>query len=499
MWIQFREVLCFVPPPPTRGVDPWRFSLSSSAMSDSQKEFDLLVLGAGPGGYVCALRAARMGLKTALVDKRSTLGGTCLNVGCIPSKALLHSTEILTAARDHGGKHGISGTIGLDMAGLMKNKDDVVAKLVGGVAQLCKARKIEIIHGTASFVEPHRVRIEGKKPREVRARHTVVATGSKSVELPFLPFDGKTVISSDEAIALEEVPEKMVVVGAGAIGLELGSVWRRLGSKVEVVEFLPRIAAGFDEDISRLAERIFKKQGLRFHKSTKVTGARSGKDGRMVLEAEGPKGEVSFEADKVLVCVGRAPVTDGLGLEEIGVVRDDRKRIEIDEGFATKVDGVYAIGDVVRGPMLAHKAEEEGVALAEILAGGSGHVNYGVIPNVIYTDPEIASVGITPSEASERGIEVRTGKFPLAANGRALATDATDGIVLVHAEKETDRVVGVQMIARNASEIIAAAVTHMEYGGSAEDIARTVHAHPTISEALKEAALAVDGRALHAM
>ncbi len=462
-------------------------------------DFDLLVLGAGPGGYVCALRAAQLGLKVGLVDKRPTLGGTCLNVGCIPSKALLHSTEVLVAARDHGEKHGIAGKVEVDLGALMKNKDSVVSKLVGGVAQLCKGRKITVFQGTASFLESNKVKVSGEKESEVSAKNIVIATGSKSVELPFLPFDGETVISSDEAIALEEVPEKMVVVGAGAIGLELGSVWRRMGAAVDVVEFLPRIAPNYDEEVSKLSERIFKKQGLKFHKSTRVTGIEKGENGKVLLKAEGKKGEVTFEADKVLVSVGRAPVTDGLDLEKVGVRLDDGKRVEVDDRFSTGVEGIYAIGDVIRGPMLAHKAEEEGVALAEQLAGGVGHVNYGVIPNVIYTDPEIASVGLTAAEAEERGIEIKTGKFPLAANGRALATDATDGVMIVHADAKTDRLVGVQMVARNASEIIAAAVTHMEYGGSAEDVARTVHAHPTLSEAFKEAALAVDGRALHSM
>ena len=466
-------------------------------MSDSS--FDLIVLGAGPGGYVCALRAAQLGFTVALVDKRGTLGGTCLNVGCIPSKALLHSTEVLTAARDYGKKHGITGDIQVDLGALMKNKDSVVKKLVGGVAQLVKARKIQVFQGTASFSGKNTISVSGEKDAEISGKNIVIATGSKSVELPFLPFDGEKIISSDEGIALAEIPEKMVVVGAGAIGLELGTVWQRLGAQVDVVEFLPKIAPTYDEEVSKLAERILKKQGLTFHKSTKVTGSHEGKNGKIVLEAEGSKGKVEFEADKVLVAVGRIPVTEGLKLEEAGIETDDRGRVKVDKNFATNVDGVYAIGDVIQGPMLAHKAEEEGVALAENLAGKAGHVNYGVIPAVIYTDPEIASVGITAEEAKDQGIEINTGKFPLVANGRALATDATDGVVIVHADAKSDRVVGIQIVARNASELIAAAVAHMEYGGSAEDIARTVHAHPTLSEALKEAALAVDKRALHSM
>ncbi|MGE9290139.1 MAG: dihydrolipoyl dehydrogenase, partial [Puniceicoccales bacterium] len=395
-------------------------------MSDSS--FDLIVLGAGPGGYVCAIRAAQLGFSVALVDKRPTLGGTCLNVGCIPSKALLHSTEVLSAVRDHGEKHGITGDLQVDLSGLMKNKDSVVKKLVGGVAQLIKARKIQVFQGTASFVSQDTVAVEGEKKVEISGKNIVIATGSKSVELPFLPFDGVNIISSDEAIALEEIPESLVVVGGGAIGLELGTVWQRLGSKVDVVEFLPKIAPTYDEEVSKLAERILKKQGLKFHKSTKVTGSHEGKDGKIVLEAEGPKGKVEFEADKVLVAVGRAPVTEGLNLEAAGVKMDDRGRIAVDGKFFTGVEGIYAIGDVIPGPMLAHKAEEEGVALAEILAGKAGHVNYGVIPAVIYTDPEIAAAGLTAEQAKEQGIEIKTGKFPLAANGRALATDATEGV-----------------------------------------------------------------------
>ncbi len=445
------------------------------------------------------MRAAQLGFSVALVDKRKTLGGTCLNIGCIPSKALLHSTEVLVAARDHGKKHGISGSIEVDLDSLMKNKEGVVKKLVGGVGQLVKARKIEVFHGAASFLSKDSVIIEGDEKVELKGKRIVIATGSKSAELRSIPFDGERIISSDEAISLKEIPEKMVVVGGGAIGLELGSVWQRLGASVDVVEFLPKIAPGYDEEVSKLTERILKKQGLTFHKSTKVSGFQDGSDGRIVLEADGPKGEVRLEADKVLVSVGRVPVTDGLNLEKVGIETDKRGRIPVDNHYATNVEGVYAIGDVIEGPMLAHKAEEEGVALAEFLAGKAGHVNYGVIPSVIYTDPEIAAVGMTAEKAKEQGIEIKTGKFPLAANGRALATDATDGVVIVHADAKTDKVLGIQIVAHSASELIAAAVTHMEYGGSAEDIARTVHAHPTLSEALKEAALAVDGRALHAM
>ena len=470
-------------------------------MTQAETSFDWIVLGAGPGGYVCALRGAQLGKRVALVEKRPTLGGTCLNVGCIPSKALLHSTEVLTAARDHGSHHGIGGTIEVQLDQLMQHKDEVVAKLVGGVRQLVDGRGITVFTGEGALAGDGEVLVRGEEGElRLRAEAVILATGSRSVELPFLPFDGETILSSDEAIALEAIPEKMVVIGAGAIGLEMGSVWQRLGAEVDVVEFLPRIAAGFDPEISKVAERIFKKQGLRFHKSTKVTGASHGEKGRVVLTAEGPKGEdLSFEADKVLVSVGRAPVSDGLGLEEVGVELDEKKRVKTDGHFRTSVAGVYAIGDLIAGPMLAHKAEEEGVALAEQLAGQAGHVNYFAIPNVIYTDPEIAAVGYGAEAAKEAGHEIRTGRFPIAANGRALATDATEGIVLVHADASTDRLLGVEIVSRNASEMIASAVAHIEYGGSAEDLARTVHAHPTLSEAVKEAALAVDGRALHSL
>ncbi len=463
--------------------------------------YDILVIGAGPGGYVCAMRAAQLGFKVALVEKRSELGGTCLNVGCIPSKALLHSSELIHQAIE-GEPHGlVTGDVGIDVGKMMAKKDGVVARLVGGVRMLVAKRGIEIIHGSAAFEADQSVRVslnEGGE-RHLAAKHTVIATGSSTVELPFLPFDGETVVSSDEGIAFPEIPKRLVVVGGGAIGLELGSVWSRLGSEVTVVEFLPRIAAGFDPEISKAVERIFRKQGLKIETGTKVTGMER-EGGEVVLTAENAKGEtVRYPADRILVSVGRKANTAGLGLEKIGLDCDERGRVPVDAHFATPVGGVYAIGDVIRGPMLAHKAEEEGVALAEYLKNGYGHVNYDVIPNVIYTDPEIASVGMGEAAAKEAGIEVRTGSFPLAANGRALATDAADGSIKVIADARTDRVVGVQMIARNASELIAAAVTHMEYGGSAEDIARTVHAHPTLSEGLKEAALAVDGRALHAL
>lgn len=461
--------------------------------------FDVIVIGAGPGGYVCAIRAAQLGLKTALVEKNPTLGGTCLNIGCIPSKALLHSTEVYAFVREKGASHGIrvSG-LEIDVPALMKKKAEVVSKLVKGVEQLVKARGIEVVRGTGRLAGHGAVEVTADGARRtLTAKHIVLATGSKVAQIPPLPLDRQTVVSSDEAIAFDAVPKRLVVVGGGAIGLELGSVWARLGSEVTVVEFLPRVAAGFDEDLSRLAERFFKKQGLRIETSTKVTGLRRDGETTVVL-AEKNGQAVEFPADKVLVAVGRVPFTEGLGLDEAGV-KTERGRVVADAHFRTSVPGVYAIGDLIHGPMLAHKAEEEGVALAELLAGKAGHVNYAAIPNVIYTDPEIASVGLSEQEARSKGLAVNVGKFNLAANGRAIASDATDGLVKVIADAQTDRLLGVQIIARNASELIGEAVAHFEYGGSAEDLGRTIHAHPTLSEAVKEAALAVSKSAIHGL
>ncbi len=461
--------------------------------------FDLLVIGSGPGGYVAAIRGAQLGLKTAIVEKDPHLGGTCLNVGCIPSKALLHSTEMYHFAGHGAAAHGIDLTnLSISIEKLMEKKSKTVDQLRKGVAHLMKQNKIKVLKGLGMLVGDNKVRVKGQQDEMlVAAKHIIIATGSTSVELPFLKFDGENVVNSDQAIAFETIPEKLVVVGAGAIGLELGSVWARLGSHVEVVEFLPKIAPSFDKDVSKLAQRLFQKQGMHFNLSTKVTGLKKEK-GKHVLTAENKKGEaVEFEADKVLVSVGRKPYTERLGLEAVGIATDDKGRIPVDAHFKTAAEGIYAIGDVIPGPMLAHKAEEEGVACAERIAGQAGHVNYDVIPNVIYTEPEIASVGLTEAAAKEKGIDFKTGKFNLMANGRAIATDATDGFVKVIACKETDRLLGVQVIAKSGSELIASAVSHMEYGGSAEDLARTVHAHPTLSESIKEAAMAVAGNGIH--
>ncbi len=465
-----------------------------------ENSYDALVIGAGPGGYVCAIRCAQLGLKTAIVEKNPRLGGTCLNVGCIPSKALLHSTEIYHELLHGAKKHGITAKeVSMDISALMKKKDGVVDKLGKGVRMLVEKRGIEILKGTAKLLGDGQVEVSGKEGTQtVTAKEIILATGSKPVELPFMPYDGERIVHSDHGIAFDSVPSKLAVIGGGAIGLELGSVWARLGSEVDVIEFLPEIATGFDPDVAKAARRILGKQGLKFSLSTKVTGVDIGESG-VILRAEGPKGDITFEADKVLVAVGRAPCSDGLGLEEIGVVTDKRGSVTVDEAFRTNVEGIRAIGDLIPGPMLAHKAEEDGVACAEILAGQSGHVNYDLVPGVIYVDPEIANVGLGEADAKERNIPVRCGTFPLAANGRALATDATEGLVKVVAHAETDRLLGIQIVARNASELIASAVAHMEYGGSAEDLARTIHAHPTLSESLKEAALASDGRGLHSL
>jgi dihydrolipoamide dehydrogenase len=458
--------------------------------------FDLIVIGAGPGGYVCAFRAAQLGLKVALVEKRATLGGTCLNVGCIPSKALLHSSEHLVWARQHAGTHGIKlGPVEVDLAALLKRKDGVVAKLVGGVAQLAKARKITVVPGAAVFTAADRLTVTGPAgARELTAKNIVIATGSAPVELPFLKFDGRTIVSSDEAIAFDQAPKNLVVVGGGAIGLELGSVWSRLGSNVTVVEFLPKIIAAYDDDIVRHFTRLLQKQGLRIETGAKVTGFANG-----TLRAERDGAPLEFAADKVLVAVGRRPYTDGLRLERIGVALDEKRRIKVDARLQTNVPGIWAIGDVVAGPMLAHKAEEDGVAVAEWIAGKAGHINWDLVPAIVYTAPEVASVGLGEDGAKAKGLAVNVGKFNFAANGRAIAADAVDGFVKIVADAKTDRILGAQILGANAGELISEVVTHMEYGGSAEDLGRTIHAHPTMSEAVKEAGLAVSKSAIHAL
>ena len=465
-------------------------------------QLDLVVIGSGPGGYVAAIKAAQLGLKVALVEKDPVLGGTCLNVGCIPSKALLHSTEVFHQV-SHGKKHGLVGgeKVTFDVAAMMTNKEKVVSQLNQGVKFLVSKRGIEIVQGLGRLdKQPGKVLVRGATgDRTLETKNILIATGSTIVELPFMKFDGETVISSDHGIALKAVPEKMVVVGSGAIGLELGSVWARLGAQVTVVEMLPSIGGpAYDADVAKVAQQAFEKQGIKFELGAKVTGVKKSAGG-VALTAERDGKPLEFPADKILVAVGRKANTQGLGAQEAGLKLDERGRIVIDDHFRTNLPGVYAIGDVVAGPMLAHKAEEEGVAASEIIAGKAGHVNYNVIPGVIYTDPEIAGVGMLESDAKAKNIEVKVGKFQLAGNGRAIATDATTGFIKVIADAKTDKVLGVQMVARGASEMIAAACAHMEYGASAEDIARTCFAHPTISESFKEAAMAVSKSSIHSL
>ncbi len=470
--------------------------------------YDLIVIGAGPGGYVCAFRAQQLGLKVALVEKRAALGGTCLNVGCIPSKALLHTSEQYAWAKHHAASSGIKlGSVETDLPVILKRKDAIVAKLVGGVGLLAKARKVAILTGTASFVSPTEIAVNGgpssrEAVTKLTAKHFVIATGSAPVELPFMKFDGKTVVSSDEAIAFDEVPKKLVVVGGGAIGLELGSVWSRFGSEVTVVEFLPKIVAGCDDDIVRNFTRLLTRQGLKIEVNARVTGFKvvgGVPSPRGILAAERDGKTLEFEADKILVSVGRRPYTDGLGLDKAGVEFDEKKRVKVDDHLRTSARNIWAIGDVVAGPMLAHKAEEDGAAVAEWIAGRAGHINWDLVPAIVYTDPEVASVGLGEDAAKAAGRSINVGRFNFAANGRALAAGATDGYVKIIADARTDRILGAQILGRNAGELISEVVTHMEYGGSAEDLGRTIHAHPTMSEAIKEAGLAVSKSAIHAL
>jgi len=465
--------------------------------------FDLIVIGAGPGGYVCAFRAAQLGLKVALIEKCKTLGGTCLNVGCIPSKALLASSEHFSFSKNHAAEHGIKiDKVSIDVVAMLKKKQGIVDKMTGGIQMLAKARKVTVIHGEAKFLSASKIEVSSienpeskiQNPTALTAKNIVIATGSAPVELPFMKFDGETIVSSDQAISFTEVPKKMVVVGGGAIGLELGSVWARLGADVTIVEFLPQIAGASDADVVRNFTRILQKQGLKVEVNAKVTGF---KNGILTAEREGKK--LEFPADKVLVAVGRRPYADGLELKKAGVELTDKKRIKVDAKLKTTTEGVWAIGDVVDGPMLAHKAEEDGAAVAEWIAGKAGHINWDLMPAIIYTDPEIATVGIGEDTAKAKGLKINVGKFNFAANARAHANDAADGFVKIIAEVETDKIIGAQILGKNAGELISEIVTHMEYGGSAEDLGRTVHAHPTMSEAVKEAGLAVSKSAIHAL
>ena len=463
--------------------------------------YDLIVIGTGPGGYVCAIRAAQLGMKVAVVEKRGTHGGTCLNVGCIPSKALLHASEMFEEAGHSFAKMGIGvGTPKLDLATMLTFKDEAVDGNVKGVDYLLKKNKIDSVFGTGRIVAPGKVEVKSAdgKTQTLETKSIVIATGSDVAKLRGVDIDGKRIVGSDQAIALPKVPQRLLVVGAGVIGLELGSVWRRLGSKVTVVEFLDRILSGMDNEVCRQSQRLLEKQGIVFKLGSKVTGVdASGAVLKASVEpAKGGAAEV-IEADVVLVAIGRVPFTDGLGLEQAGVAKDNRGRVVTDAHFATNVKGVYAIGDVIAGPMLAHKAEDEGMAVAEILAGQAGHVNYDVIPGVVYTFPEIASVGKTEEELKEKGVAYNAGKFPFTANGRAKANQQTEGFVKILADAKNDRVLGVHIIGSDAGNMIAEAAVAMEFGASSEDIARTCHAHPTLPEAVKEAALAVAKRAIH--
>jgi dihydrolipoamide dehydrogenase len=463
--------------------------------------YDLVIIGTGPGGYVCAIRAAQLGMKVAVVEKEKTFGGTCLNVGCIPSKAMLHASELFDQAGHAFGKMGIKvGTPALDLAAMLRFKDEGVEGNVKGVAFLFRKNKIEAHSGIGRIVAPGKVEVKPTRgPSSVlEAKAIVIATGSDVARLKGIAIDEKRIVSSTGALLLEKVPRHLLVVGAGVIGLELGSVWRRLGAQVTVVEFLDRILPGVDTEVARQFQRILEKQGIGFKLASKVAAIdSSGPVLKAQVEPAAGGTALGIEADVALIAIGRVPYTEGLGVDAIGLKLDNRGRIPVDGRFATSAPGIYAIGDVIAGPMLAHKAEDEGVAVAEIIAGKAGHVNYDVIPNVIYTSPEVASVGKTEEELKAANVAYNVGKFPFTANGRAKANQQTDGFVKILADAKTDRVLGVHIVGSDAGNMIAEAAIAMEFGAAAEDIARTCHAHPTLPEAVKEAALAVDKRAIH--
>jgi dihydrolipoamide dehydrogenase len=459
--------------------------------------YDLVVIGAGPGGYTGAIRAAQLGLKVAIVEKNKTLGGTCLNVGCIPSKALLESSEHFAAAHHEFKEHGIDlSGVKLNLEQMLARKDKIVKDLTGGIAFLMKKNKIDVIGGGGKVLSPTQVEVAGPEGRQVlEAKNILLATGSVVNTLPNLEFDGKVIISSTEALNLPKVPEHLIVVGGGVIGLELGSVWMRLGAKVTVLEFMDRICPTMDTQATRRLQMILAKQGMEFLFQVKVKDAKVGKTGAQVTYENLKDGSTkTLTGDVVLVATGRKPYSDGLGLEELGIERDKRGSVQVNDHFQTKYPNIFAIGDLIPGPMLAHKAEEEGVAVAEILGGQAGHVNYETVPSVVYTWPELAAVGATEEQLKENGTPYKSGSFPFTANGRAKAIGMTEGFVKVLAHAETDRILGVHVLGPRASDMIAEAVVAMEFGGSAEDLARSFHAHPTLSEAMREAALAVDKR-----
>jgi dihydrolipoamide dehydrogenase len=463
------------------------------------EKFQAIVIGGGPGGYVCAIRLSQLGIKTACVEARSSLGGTCLNIGCIPSKSLLNLSENFHKVK-HFSNLGIEITaVKLNLEKMMKNKDKVVTILTKGIEFLFKKNKITHYKGTGSFKSATQLSIIDDKKKEtiIDSDKIIISTGSEPISLPGVKFDEKVIVSSTGALALNKVPKKMVIVGAGYIGLEMGSVWSRLGSEVHVVEFLDHITPGMDKEISKEFMKILQKQGINFHLQTKVNSIKKNNKGAVVSTTNKDGKKINFECDVVLVSVGRKPNTKNLNLDAIGIALDNKKRVKVDKNFQTNVKNIYAIGDVIEGPMLAHKAEEEGIAIAELIAGQSGHVNYSIIPGVVYTSPEVASIGKTEEQLKDLNQKYKVGKFPFMANSRAKAINETDGFVKILAEEKTDKVLGVHIIGSHAGEMIAQIAIAMEFGASSEDIARTCHAHPTFSEAIKEAALSVDKRPIH--
>lgn len=462
------------------------------------ENFDLIIIGSGPGGYVGAIRAAQLGLKTAVIEKDKTLGGTCLNVGCIPSKALLQSSENYYEAKNDFDKHGILFTdLKINLETMMSRKNKIVSDLTGGIDFLFKKNKITRINGTGKILNPTTVEVTGENNQKTQfqTKNIIIATGSVPVELPFLKYDEKKILSSTGALSLDYIPKEFLVVGGGVIGLEMGSVWARLGSKVTVIEFADTICSMMDQDCINTLIRSMKKMGVTFMTSTKVTQSRS-VGGRVELDYENlqTQNKASIQGDVVLVSTGRKPYTDNLGLENVQIIKDDRGRVQVNSHYQTNIPNIYAIGDVIVGPMLAHKAEEEGVAVAELIATGRGHVNYNTVPSVIYTHPEVASVGLTEIEAKNKGHEINVGKFLFAANGRAKAKGATEGFVKIIADKTSDKILGAHIVGACASELLGELVIAMEFGGSSEDVARSFHSHPTMSEVIREAALAVDKR-----